>query len=43
MKETGKELIVEEKETAHRWKFEPMLVDGKPARVESRLTFHIRQ
>ncbi|HKS43486.1 MAG TPA: TonB family protein [Blastocatellia bacterium] len=30
-------------EAARRWKFEPMLVDGKPARVESRLTFQIRQ
>jgi TonB family protein len=30
-------------EAARRWKFEPMLVDGKPVRVESRLTFQIRQ
>jgi hypothetical protein len=30
-------------EAARRWKFEPMLVDGKPARVESRLTFRLRQ
>ncbi len=30
-------------EAASRWKFEPMLVDGKPARVESRLTFRLRQ
>jgi hypothetical protein len=28
---------------ARRWKFEPMLVYGKPARVESRLTFQIMQ
>jgi hypothetical protein len=25
---------------ARRWKFEPMLVDNKPARIESTLTFH---
>lgn len=30
--------IVEE--AARRWEFEPMIIDGKPVRVESRLTFH---
>jgi TonB family protein len=30
-------------EAALRWKFKPMLVDGKPARVESRLTFRLMQ
>ncbi|MGA9773559.1 MAG: TonB family protein [Blastocatellia bacterium] len=30
-------------EAALRWKFEPMLVDGKPARVDSRLTFRLNQ
>jgi TonB family protein len=28
-------------EAASRWKFQPILVDGQPARVESRLTFRI--
>jgi len=30
-------------EAALRWKFEPLLVDGKPAWVESRLTFRLNQ
>jgi TonB family protein len=30
-------------EAARRWRFEPMLVDGRPARIESRLTFQLRQ
>lgn len=30
-------------EAAERWKFEPMIVDGKPVRVESRLTFNLKQ
>jgi Gram-negative bacterial TonB protein C-terminal len=30
------------KEAADRWKFEPLVVNGRPARVESNLTFHFR-
>lgn len=30
-------------EAASQWKFKPMLVDGRPARVESRLTFNLKQ
>ena len=37
---TLKEIAVD---AAEMWKFEPMLVDGKSARVESRLTFQVRQ
>ncbi len=28
-------------DAARRWRFEPMIIDGMPTRVESRLTFHL--
>jgi TonB family protein len=29
-------------EAARRWRFEPMIIDGTPTRVESTLTFHFK-
>lgn len=37
--DSGLKEMVEE--AARRWKFEPMLIDGRPSRVESRLTFQV--